>query len=113
MLEDETGVYFMLLWAQGVGGGGIHRNSCVHLLGQLGNTHKVMVGAESNCSQRGARQLYLNNLLIRHAGHKKVLFVLVWVELDAVWYLPVGEAGDTLTCGGREEEGKLKVRAPE
>lgn len=91
----------MLLWAQG----GIHRNSCVHPLGQLGNAHEVAVGAESNCLQCGARQLYLNNLLIWHAGHKKVLFVLVWVELDAVRYLPVGEAGDTLACGGREGRG--------
>ena len=44
---------------------------------------------------------YLNNLLIRHAGHEQALLVLVRVELDAVRDLPVGEAGDTLACGGR------------
>lgn len=64
-----------------------------------------MAGAELNCSHCSKFQLYLNNLLIRHAGHKKVLFVLVWVELDAVWYLPVGEAGDTLACGGKVGRG--------
>lgn len=51
--------------------------------------------------QCGTRRLYLNNLLIRHPGHEEILFVLVWVELDAVRYLPVGEAGDTLACGER------------
>lgn len=49
--------------------------------------------------QCGTRWLYLNDLLIRHPGHEEILFVLVWVELDAVWYLPVGEPGDTLACG--------------
>lgn len=88
-------VYFKLLWAQK----GTRINSSVHLLSQLGNNHKVMVGTELNFSQCSKCQLYLNNLLIRHAGNKKVLFFFIWVKLDAVWYLPVGEAGDTLACG--------------
>lgn len=83
---------------------GIRRNSCVHLLGQLGNNHEMMVGAKLNCSQCSKCQRYLNNLLIRHARNKKVLFVFVWVELDAVRYLPVGEAGDTLACGEKKIE---------
>ncbi len=48
--------------------------------------------------------VYLNNLLIRHPCHEKVLFVLVWVELDAVRYLSVGEAGDALACGESESQ---------
>lgn len=71
-----------------------------------------MVEAESNRSQCSTCRLYLNNLLIRHPGHEKILFVLVWVELDAVRYLPVGEAGDTLACG-EEGGGVRKVKAHE
>lgn len=36
-------------------------------------------------------EMYLNNLLIGHPCHKEALFVLVWVEFDTVWDLPVGE----------------------
>lgn len=35
--------------------------------------------------------IYLNDLLIGHPCHKEVLFVLVRVEFDTVWDLPVGE----------------------
>lgn len=42
--------------------------------------------------------LHLNDLFIRHASDKQILLVFVWVELDAVRNLPVGEAGDTLAC---------------
>lgn len=79
------------------------QNCCVYLLGQLGNYMKRWRKLNLNRSQRSKRRLYLNNLLIWHPGHKKILFVLVWIELDTVWHLPVGEAGDTLACG---EEGR-------
>lgn len=47
--------------------------------------------------------LYLNNLLIWHPCHKEVLFVLVGVEFDTVWDLPVGEVWDAFACGDKKK----------
>lgn len=100
VLEDETEDYFMHLWAQD-----IHTELLCASAWPTGKLHEVMVEAESNLSQCSKCWLYLNNLFIWHPGHEKILFVLVWIELDTVWYLPVGEAGDTLAC--REEGGGI------
>lgn len=55
-------------------------------------------GQKNNPIKWKVNWFYLDNLLIRHAGHQEILFVLIRVELDAVRHLPVGEAGNTLAC---------------
>lgn len=98
LLEVEMGEHFTLLWAHGV-----HTEITVFICLVKWEIHMMCDGEERIEALAMQRTLiYLDNLLIRHACHKKVLFVLVWVELDAVWYLSIGEAGDTLACGERE-----------
>lgn len=41
---------------------------------------------------------YLNDLLVLHARHEDVLFVLVGIELDAIGNLPIGECLNTFAC---------------
>lgn len=70
-----------------------------HAYGLL-NLSEMHAGEKEKRKER-SKSLYLHNLLIRHASHEEVLFVLVWVELDAVRHLPVGEPRDALACGGQ------------
>lgn len=43
-----------------------------------------------------SKKINLDDLLVRHAGKEDVLFILVWMETNDIWDLPVAKTFQAL-----------------